>query len=118
MDNYVGRETLSNAMKLYFQRNSWKACEFEDFVSCIEEAAKDTPRGKNFRNWVDSWLLKAGANNLTSHWQQNEDQSWTLSVKQGYPRFGDQVLHEQVIDVAFYDENCQEKLIKDVFIRA
>jgi len=80
MDSYVGRETLSKAMKLYFEKNSWKACEFEDFVSCIEEAAKNTPRGKNFRKWVDSWLLKAGANSLSSSWEENSDGTFTFSV--------------------------------------
>jgi len=71
MDVFVGRETLSKAMKMYFDRNQWKACQFEDFISCIDEAAQVTPRGKNFRQWVDSWLMKSGANTLTTSWEDN-----------------------------------------------
>lgn len=32
--------------------------------------------------------------------------AYTIHINQSYPRYGDQVYHEQIIDIAIYDKDC------------
>ena len=39
--HYVGEDVLKNGMKDYFNKFAYKCTEFQDFIDCFKEAAKD-----------------------------------------------------------------------------
>lgn len=65
MSFYVGRDILCGAMKEYFTKYAYKNTELSDFVQCLEDEA--TKLGKTdlgIKAWTESWLTKAGVNEL------------------------------------------------------
>jgi len=96
MSHYVGRDILRDAMKEYFTKFAYKNTELSDFVQCLENAA--TKFGKTdlgIAAWTESWLTKAGANELQVDFggiDYNTGQG-SIKVKQSYPCAGDKAYH-------------------------
>ena len=44
--------------------------------------------------------------------------TYSISVQQELPRFGDQVYHEQVLDIAIYDSDCKPTVFQNLRIKA
>lgn len=66
---------------------------------------------KNLRAWADSWISKAGVNEIEPI-VTSDGTRFTVSLRQTVPRHGDPVLHEQAIDVAVYTVGEDGKLKK------
>ena len=66
MDNYLGRATLKQGIKLYFDRFSNKNTVLTDFVGCMTEALTTVGSASNVDliKWTDSWLKQQGPNSL------------------------------------------------------
>lgn len=87
MSHFLGRDILTAGMNDYFTKFALKNTSLPDFIECLQNAAK----GKiNVHQWTDTWLTKAGANEILAHWGEG---SKLLRVEQFYPPMGDKVYH-------------------------
>jgi aminopeptidase N len=68
MSHFVGRDILTTGMNEYFTKFALKNTCLKDFIECLQNAAK----GKiDVHEWTDSWLTKAGANEILAHWDES-----------------------------------------------
>ena len=103
IDYYVGRPAMKDGIKTYFYWYSYSNTRLEDFIQCLQTAVNTYSLEIDLQSWVDSWLNKAGVNELESETVRNEDGTYSVAVLQRYPVFGDPQLHEQIVDIALYD---------------
>lgn len=67
------------------------------------------------KEWIASWLTKAGVNDLTTKVVEVEGK-FQIKINQSLPRIGDQIFHKQIIDIGVYDDEGNENIIKDILI--
>jgi aminopeptidase N len=71
----------------------------------------------DFKNWCDSWLTTKGINNLEPIVEYNQDHSIkSFKVKQSNEKTLDNHLRKQIMDIAVYDNDYKEHIIRDVLI--
>lgn len=71
----------------------------------------------DLKQWATSWLTKAGVNALEAVIEKREDNdTFAIHISQSLPTHGDQVYHEQLIDLALYDKDCNQRIISDIRI--
>lgn len=52
-------------MKDYLTKFAYKSTELNDFIQCLDDAASKLGiMDLNIKEWSESWLTKAGANEL------------------------------------------------------
>jgi len=76
--------------------------------------------GKDFKlkQWSDSWLKTRGVNMLEGIVTYTPDSLvQKFAVKQSVDKISNNQLREQVIDIAFYEADMKEHIIKNVVIK-
>jgi aminopeptidase N len=93
LKNYIGREALSEGVKEYFTRYSYKNTLTAEFIDTLQEVLHNRGDMRDLKAWTDSWINKAGANPIMPVVEKDYE---TLSVKlvQSLPNFGDKVFRE------------------------
>ena len=83
MSYFVGEDILKLGMKEYFTKYALKNTILPDFVGCLQNAAKTLGKDEvNIQEWTDSWLTKAGANEIEADVSQiGEDGSGTIKIQ-------------------------------------
>ncbi len=113
IDIFVGRDIMREGIKIYFRDFAFKTTTLQDFINCLKQSLQKHRRGDvDLQAWVDSWLTKAGANEITHKVEEavmaDRTRTFSVHLHQSYPRNGDKVYHEQIIDVTTYDEEGKE----------
>ena len=104
-------------IKAYFTAFKFGTTCLQDFISCLKETLAKNSRPIELSEWVDSWLTKAGVNELTAvieHKSYND--TYSVHVQQKYPTSGDRIYHSQVLDIAFYDARGNQRIVSNVKI--
>ena len=71
----------------------------------------------NFTDWCETWLTTSGVNVIEPIIEYNQDNSIKkLTIKQTCDLRGKNRLRKQKFNVAFYDQNLNENIIKDIVI--
>ena len=106
---------MQEGIKLYFREFKFKTVTLQDFIDCLKQALVKRMIQLDLQQWVDSWLTKSGVNEVHA-WIEPKDGKFTLHVQQKYPRNGDQVYHEQIVDIALYYKEGEQRIISNVRI--
>ena len=106
MSHFVGRDVLTATLKDYFTKYGFKNTQLPDFIKCLQDAYGQS----NIQRWTDSWLTKAGVNEVSVDTSKEGE----IVVKQAEPRVGDKQLHEQVIQVKLFGEVSDCKIEQHV----
>jgi len=71
----IGKDVLSDACKLYFQKYKWGNTTLDDFMSCLEEKALENPNlmGIDTKGLCLDFLLSKGINNLKTRIEEDVD---------------------------------------------
>ncbi len=64
IDYFLGRNIMKQGIKLYFEQYKFKNTTLENFISCLQEALDENDQDFDLEKWVNSWLNKAGVNEL------------------------------------------------------
>lgn len=80
MDKYVGREIMKDGIKTYFANFKYEAVGLKEFVGCIEEAVHKKERNIDIVAWVDSWLTKAGVNEVKASIEHKENSTYAVHL--------------------------------------
>ena len=104
---------MREGIKIYFRDFAFKTTTLQDFINCLKQSLQKQRRGDvDLQAWVDSWLTKAGANEITPKVEEavmaDGTRTFSVHLLQSYPRNGDKVYHEQIIDVTTYDDEGRE----------
>eukprot|EP00347_Sterkiella_histriomuscorum_P001356 403372348 len=118
MNNFVGRDAFKFGLKEYFAKYKFQNTELKDFINCLQMGSARTGSNQEIRLWAHNWLTKSGINQVIPVIEKNLDKgTYTLSIKQTSSQFGDPILKEQIIDIALYDNNGNERIIKNIRLR-
>jgi len=118
LDHFVGRDILKDGIKFYMEKYQFKNTKLEDFISCLQRAMDNKERHINLQEWTDSWLTTSGINFLSAEIEEQSNGTFSVHLKQGLPKHGDQIYREQVIDVVLYDKDCNPTVIENVKVKA
>lgn len=122
--NILGYNTMSAGLHLYFNKHQWGNTTLPDFVSCLDEAWKnsgDNSLGENFdlTAWCDTWLKTSGVNTIEPVLDIENGQLRNLKIKQGLALRGKNRLRLQKLNVGIYeagDPTGAPVIIKDIII--
>jgi len=117
MDHILGREVMRDGIKTYFSKFAMKTATLDDFLECLQLALTKKMQNFDLKQWATSWLTKAGVNALEAEIQKRDD-TFVININQSMPVHGDPVYHEQVIDVALYDKDCNPRVVADVRVQS
>jgi len=120
----LGHDALKSALRSYFDKYAWQNTELKDFVGMLQIAYDKSPQkkmGPNFKlaDWSDTWLKTSGVNLLEGVATYDKDSKIeSFAVKQTFDSTGKNQLRQQVLNVAFYDQDFNEHVIENVAIQA
>ncbi len=120
--NMLGREVITKGLGMYFSRHKWQNTELKDFVGALNDSYKqygNNSLGADFDmwEWTDQWLSTSGVNILEPVIEWGPNGSITkLQVKQSCDLRGKNRLRKQKIDIALFDANFEQIVIKDIMI--
>ena len=113
MSHFVGRDILTDGMNEYFTKFALKNTQLPDFITCLQNAAVKNGKDMDIQSWTDSWLTKAGANEIKAHFDKvDASGNGTITIEQFYPCVGDKVYHSQVIQIKFFGSNHESHIQK------
>ena len=96
---------MQDAIRTYFDNFKYQNTTLNDFIECVQQGLNKNKKQVNIKFWTDSWLTKSGVNELRAILDEDaETKTYSINIQQSYPNYGDQVYHEQKIDVAIYDD--------------
>jgi len=96
---------LKAGMNEYFTKYALKNTTLPDFLECLQKAANESGQSDaDIQGWTDSWLTKAGVNEITADLQGiDENGNGSIIVSQSLPVHGDQVYHEQKMQMKLFN---------------
>lgn len=101
----LGMEAFRNGMRLYFERHAWGNTRLVDFLAALQERA---PEGVDLSAWSDSWLVKAGPNELQAVYELEgagtpEARIVSFAIEQAAVLEAHPTLRQHTINVALVD---------------
>ena len=72
----------------------------------------------DFKAWATNWLTKAGVNEILAVVEKDlPNNKYRISLRQWKAKHGDPIFHEQVLDLALYDDDMNFEFVRDVHVQ-
>ena len=114
----IGLDSFKEGIQNYFKKFEWGNTELKDFMNCLYEvySKKDVAQKVNLEEWSSQFLTTSGLNELLPIVEYEDGKIKNFKVQQKLSTFGKNILRMHRLDIAMYDQNFNETLVKNILI--